>query len=97
MASVTRLEESATAFMEPLMDGSYREETNETAHLWRCDGCGLVWEKKWHAATCEQRRHVSSFPQGPYGVAGVVNGRPVPFPGGEIRYYTRRAVRRDVV
>lgn len=91
MASVTRLEERPTAIMEPLMDGGFVESTIEHAHLWRCDGCGLVWQKRWHAETCAERGHKPSFEQGPYGVTHVVNGRLM----GNPRYYTRSAVRRD--
>lgn len=89
MATPIRLERSATVVMEAYTDGSYHEYTVEGAHLWGCPICKLVWEKKWHAETCESRGHVSSFEQGPYGVARIENGRPV----GNLHYYTRRAVR----
>jgi hypothetical protein len=90
---VTRCEERPSTFMTPLMDGGYAEHTAEQAHAWRCDGCGLVWEKRWHAETCTKRGHKTSFVQGPYGVRGVENGKLIGTP----TYYTRRAIRREQV
>ena len=93
MSNVTKREIAATEIMEPMLDGSFREATIDKSHNWRCDGCGLVWEKRWHAETCESRSHRASFEQGPYGVRYVENGRPV----GDLKWYTRRAVRREKV
>ena len=93
MSTVTRREVSETSVMEPTLAGSYVETVLEQTHLWRCDGCGLVWEKRWHAQSCEERGHARSFDQGPYGVRYVENGRPV----GNLRWYRRSAVRRERV
>lgn len=93
MSTVTRREANPTAIMTPTLDGGYVEHTIEAAHAWRCDGCGLVWEKRWHAEACEERGHVPSFQQGPYGVKYVENGQPV----GDLRYYQRSAIRREAL
>jgi hypothetical protein len=93
MSNVTRREQAATEMMTATMSGNYEPHTLEYAHLWRCDGCGLVWQKRWHAETCEGRGHKTSFQQGPYGVQRVENGKAV----GTLTYYTRQAVRREKV
>lgn len=94
-AGITRLERVDTAFMEPHLAGDslHYVETTEEGYLYRCDECGLVWEKKWHARECAGRGHKTSFEQGPYGRCWIENGRMM----GSPVYYTRRAVRRDPV
>lgn len=86
-----RLEQSATAVMEPTINGDYFERTIEGAHLWMCPKCRLVWQKRWHAEQCGARGHATSFEQGPYGCTGTLNG----VPQGNLTYYTRSAVRRE--
>jgi hypothetical protein len=92
MSKSTFVEASETAVMEPTITGTYVERTVKSA-LWRCEGCGLVWEKRWHAETCESRGHKDRFAQGPYGVQRMENGKLV----GTLHWYERRAVRRDRV
>lgn len=93
MSTVTMREARGTSWMTPTLDGGFVEAHEEKAHAWRCDGCGLVWEKRWHAETCESRKHITSFEQGPYGVSRVENGKLV----GNLKWYTRRAIRREKV
>jgi hypothetical protein len=43
-------------------------------HLWGCVGCGLVWDRRWHAEQCEDRNHVTRWEQkygGRIGANGV--------------------------
>jgi len=56
-------------------DVTYIERSIE-GYAWACDGCGLLWEKKWHAEKCESRGHVKSFDQryGGYVENGVWRG-----------------------
>jgi hypothetical protein len=46
VSTVTRREARPTEIMEPTIDGGYVEYTIDQAHAWRCNGCGLVWEKQ---------------------------------------------------
>ena len=89
---VTRRERIETTAMEPLLDGGVRERTYD-AYAWRCDTCGLVWEKKHQAQDCTARGHKSRYQQGPYGNCwienGVLRGNPI--------FYTRVAIRREPV
>ena len=92
---VSRLEARKTTIMEPVLSGDsvvYRQ-ADVDGYLWRCEDCGLVWDKKWYADSCSKRSHVPSFEQGPYGVTHMENG----VPQGRLYYYTRRAIRRDRV
>lgn len=90
MSKITRLERIRTTSMEPMLDGSYQEHVHDS-WAWRCDGCGLVWDRKHHAAGCEARGHKARWDEGPYGVTMVLNG----VPQGNLRYYTRQALRRE--
>jgi hypothetical protein len=97
MTIITRREKMAVGTMTAYMDGSFSESTYE-GYLWRCDGCGLVWERHWHAEKCAERGHCDSFVQtyygrGPGGSNAVVNG----VFQGSVNTYTRRAVRREDV
>lgn len=96
MSDVRRREWSKKETMEPLVDGSYREDVYE-GYLWQCLGCGLVWTRKGQAVQCEKRGHVDHFEDGPYGVWMLLNGVPQPYPGGSLQWYTRRAVRKEQV
>lgn len=87
---ITRLERIKTTSMEPMMDGSYREHQHDS-WAWRCDDCGLVWDRKNLAEHCGERKHVPQFEDGPYGVKYVLNG----VPQGNVHYYTRQAMRRE--
>lgn len=89
---VTRRERRTVETMDALLSGGYVEHQYE-GHLWRCDGCGLVWEKRGFAEGCAARGHVAHWMAGPYGVTYVLNG----VPQGNIRYYPRDAVRREPV
>jgi hypothetical protein len=90
MSNVTQREQVEATMTEPLIDGGYQERTYR-GFAWRCDGCGLVWEKRHQAQGCEGRNHQGRYEAGPYG-GYVENGRHV---GG--RYYPRAALRREVV
>lgn len=92
MSDVTQREQIETTTSEPLMDGSYQER-DYRAFAWRCDGCGLVWSKRHLAVDCESRNHVAAFEAGPYGGTYVLNG----VLQGNLRYYPRRALRREPV
>jgi hypothetical protein len=93
MSSVTRRDKINTEIMEPHLTQNtfyYVETTVEQVSSWRCDGCGLVWEKKWHAESCENRDHKTSFEQR-YG-GTIVNGKHVGY-----RAFVRKAMRREKV
>ena len=92
MSKVVPAGNSSTSVMEPTLSGAYVERTYDCT-LWRCEGCGRVWDKRWYAESCEGRGHVNSFDQGPYGCTGMVNG----VPQGNLRWYTRAMIRRDPV
>lgn len=88
MSAVRQAERIETTIMEPLYDGGFREASARKC-AFVCQGCGLVWAIRWHAETCEQRRHAASwqqeYPKGP-----IVNGRP-----SRIDSYPRVALRRE--
>jgi hypothetical protein len=90
VSTVTRRGKCETAAMEPTVTGNYYERSYE-GYLWRCDGCGLLWTKRWHAETCESRGHKTMFKQGPYGCTGVVNG----VMQGNLTWYDRVSVGRE--
>jgi hypothetical protein len=92
MSTVTRREriDGRAATMEPTLSGNYVELTIEHKYAWRCDGCGLVWERQWHAASCAERNHAPRWEQR-YG-GHVENGRHVGF-----KAYPRVAMRREDV
>jgi hypothetical protein len=95
MSNVKQMEHIETAFMTPILHGttmSYREDSGD-AHAWQCLGCGLVWEKRWHAESCETRKHVPSFAQHYYSGGAVVNGVYT----GRKSTYTRKALRREPI
>lgn len=89
-SNVSRLEKATIPTMEPMLDGNYSPSSYE-GHLWRCNGCGLVWTRRHEAFECEGRKHAASYAKR-YGVRYVLNGEPVG--GYEIVY---RAVRREGV
>jgi hypothetical protein len=43
-------------------NATYIERTI-SGYAWACDDCGLVWEKKWYAESCERRGHPKRFDQ----------------------------------
>jgi hypothetical protein len=43
-------------------NATYAERTI-SGYAWSCDGCGLIWEKRWHAEGCAERSHAPSFAQ----------------------------------
>ena len=92
MSSVTKRNPITTRWMTPLINGGF-VEASEQAHEWRCDGCGLVWDKRNHAQDCEKRGHLAHWEAGPYGVTYVLNG----VPQGNLRWYPRDAIRRERV
>lgn len=62
----TKLDNTIThEVMEPRLSGefvSYDEKT-VTSNVYRCDGCGNLWAKRWYADTCGERGHRNSFDQ----------------------------------
>jgi hypothetical protein len=94
VSTVSRAGKGIVEFMEPHVSQDsiwYVEKSNSAGTLWRCDGCGLVWTRRYQAEGCEKRGHVSTYHDGPYGVRYYMNGKPI----GDIHYYPRYAVRRD--
>ena len=59
------------------------------ATTYACTGCGLVWERKWYAETCEERKHAVKFPQH-YGWKMNAYGKYFP-----TQTFVRRAIARD--
>ena len=97
MSTVTRLDTLIDhEVMEPHLSGDslwYTEETIQQAKPWRCNGCGNIWAKKWHAETCEEREHRKSFDQKyAYKPEGYATPGSATF--GQVRFnvYTRRIV-----
>lgn len=64
--TVTRLEKIETTMMEPILSGDtgihYVEKTI-TGYAWCCNACGLVWDRKWMAEQCGERKHRPTFDQ----------------------------------
>jgi hypothetical protein len=80
-SKITRVGESKIS--HPIMEissvsadgtATYIERTVEN-YLWACD-CGLIWQIRWHAESCEDRHHVASWEQhyGGYTENGVHKG-----------------------
>jgi len=100
MSFVTVQESITTGVMQARLVGDSSVayvETDYQGNAWRCEGCGLVWEKRWYAETCDKRDHKPSFVQryfrpgsGPMGNA-TVNG----VYQGTVSEYTRQSLRRD--
>jgi len=96
MSKVRNLGKTTAETMEPIVRNlsaaaEWRHSTFE-GHLWGCVGCGLVWDRKWHATNCEDRKHVARWEQRYGGITenGVHKGG---------RTYPRiaRGRRRDIV
>ena len=98
---------SKVTIQEPILTGVMQAHVSDRSvtfaeasyqgNAWRCEGCGLVWEKRWHAETCDKRDHRTSFVQqyfrpgpGPMGNA-IVDG----VYQGKVLEYTRQSIRRD--
>ena len=90
MSKIAKRKKIETETSEPLLDGGYQTRSYEQ-FAWACLGCGLVWPRQSHAKGCEDRGHVTSFEDGPYGVTYIENG----VPQGNPHYFTRRAIRRE--
>lgn len=90
---ITRLGEAVnTATMEPYLagDGLEWHEEDITTRTWRCNTCGLVWDRRHRAVSCAQRGHVARFEDRyPYQIQTAYGPR--------VAYntYTRVALRRD--
>jgi len=62
---VTKINEIEHQVMEPRVTGdsvSYIEKTIK-GFAWMCEGCNLVWAKRWYAETCSDRNHKPEFEQ----------------------------------
>lgn len=70
----TRREMVDCPFMEPYQDGSF-VATSKVGYAWRCDDCGLVWDRKHYAENCGRRQHVAHWRRG-YGATMILNGVP---------------------
>ena len=67
MSKVQNLGKTTSETMEPIVRNleaaaEWQLSTFE-GHLWGCMGCGLVWDRKWHASDCEKRNHVVRWAQ----------------------------------
>ena len=67
MSKVKNLGKTMSIKMEPVIHNlgasvEWDEQSFE-GHLWGCVGCGLVWDRKWHASDCEKRNHVVRWAQ----------------------------------
>jgi len=51
-----------TTMMETTNGETWHEKSIEVS-LTACSSCGLLWDRKWQAESCEKRGHVESFPQ----------------------------------
>lgn len=93
--TIRRMERADTTWMEArISDTSFHySEVTEEAYRWMCRGCGLVWEKRHQARNCASRGHRTSYLDGPYGIRGYENGKPI----GNPVYYSRDSVRREPV
>ena len=52
-----------TTTMMETNDGVSWHPKSIDVRLTACSSCGLTWDRKWQAQTCENRGHVKSFPQ----------------------------------
>lgn len=77
-------------FMEPYTDGSY-VETSEVNRAWRCNACGLVWDRRHYAEHCGTRGHKATWQRG-YGATAVINGIPNYKGFAEVRAMRREAL-----
>ena len=67
MSAIRRLERIQAGSMELHIDlagdAAYYVEGTINPHTYACLGCGLVWDRKWHAEQCEDRQHVTEWAQ----------------------------------
>ena len=91
MSEVLKLEKlENTPYMKArlTLDSVYYVDAEYTSHAYKCTGCGLVWDRKNLALSCESHGHKPMWRQlyGGY----FENGKHV---GGA--EYERRAIRRE--
>ena len=60
--SVTTDTKVTTTMMETSNGETWHSKDIEVS-LTACSSCGLLWDRKWQAESCEERGHVESFPQ----------------------------------
>jgi len=89
-APITRCERIKAGAMSPTLSGGY-VEIEYDGYAWKCDGCGLVWNRQGYASTCADRGHVEQFESQLYGVTHVINN----VPQGRPHSFTRYALRRE--
>ena len=67
MSNIVKLNTVDSSMMEMRVSGHDMNVTYEEVHIqantYACVGCGLVWDRKWYAETCEKRNHVSKWEQ----------------------------------
>jgi len=66
VSTVTNMKSRTThTIMEARISGDslWYSEAPVTSTTWRCNGCGLIWAIKWHAETCESRKHRATWEQ----------------------------------
>jgi hypothetical protein len=94
MSSVRQLGKVEAEAMEMRFSGDSLSVSYVQADIkpfsYACLGCGLIWSRKWHAETCEERGHVATWEQCYGGL--VENGEYRP-----AKTYTRRAIGRRKV
>jgi hypothetical protein len=56
MSKVKKMEKAEVSVMMPRLDGGY-EEVKVVKNLWKCTGCGLVWNMRHEAKDCEANGH----------------------------------------
>ena len=68
MSKVKYMGHVSTAMMEPRLSGQdvyYAEvDINNPSYACMDTACGLIWDRKHHAESCESRGHVSQWHQG---------------------------------
>lgn len=92
MSNVVKVGKVESAMMVAtgiLGDSMVYDHVAINATTYACTGCGLVWERKWHAETCEKREHAVKFPQH-YGWKLNAYGKHFP-----TQTFVRKAVARD--
>ena len=92
MSKIVKVGKVDSAMMEAVAvqgDSLIYAHRDIEATTYACTGCGLVWTRKWHAESCEEREHATRFPQH-YGWKANAYGKYFPS-----QTFVRRAVARD--
>lgn len=88
MSAIRKVGKTSTRMMEMRgWEEVYYSEVGIQANTYACTDCGLVWDRKWYAETCEDRNHISTWEQ-KYG-GRIENGRYIGYTA-----YVREAIYR---